>query len=173
MDTLSSLKLLDAELERLGVERRLFICGGAALILMKVTSRSTMDIDVLQPKVDQTLDQAAKLVAKKLGLSDSWLNNGPEDLLRYLDDQWEANCSKVYDGHALQVFALGRKDLIKSKLWAACDRMDDIPDIIALKPTQEELQEARSWVLQVDASEVWPQIVESCLKELERRRRDG
>jgi len=146
MDTLSSLKSLDEELDRLGVERCLFICGGAALILMKVTTRSTMDIDVLQPKVDQTLDHAAKRVAKKFGLSESWLNNGPEDLLRYLDDQWQVNCLKVYDGRALQVFALGRKDLIKSKLWAACDRMDDIPDIIALKPTQEELEEARTWV---------------------------
>ncbi len=173
MDTLSSLKFLDAELASLGIERTLYICGGAALILLKVTTRTTMDIDVLRPDIDPTLDLAARKVATNMGLSESWLNNGPKDLLAYLGKRWEEDCTKVYEGPALQVFALGRMDLIKSKLWSACDRMDDIPDLIALNPTPPELQEAHSWVLLVDASEIWPHLVEGCLKELERRRRHG
>ena len=63
---------------------------------------------------------------------------------------------------------MSRLDLIRMKFWAACDRMDDIPDILTLRPTEEELADAESWVLQCDGSEVWPKIVKECRNEIER-----
>lgn len=173
MDVQKTLQLLDGTLKEMGVERDLFICGGAALILLRVSSRATMDVDVLSPQIDRTLSSAAEKVGKELGLQSNWLNNGPSDLLKYLGEGWEDRCSLSFDGLALKVFSLSRLDLIRTKFWAACDRMDDIPDILALRPSDEELTDAESWVLQCDASEVWPKIVRACRREIARRMKQG
>ncbi|CAN5912349.1 hypothetical protein BH11MYX2_BH11MYX2_01270 [soil metagenome] len=47
---------------------------------------------------------------------------------------------------------LGRPDLIKSKLFALCDRGTDWSDCIALAPSREELTEALPWLEIQDAS---------------------
>ncbi|MBF0299965.1 MAG: hypothetical protein HQK51_14665 [Oligoflexia bacterium] len=59
--------------------------------------------------------------------------------------------------------------LIYSKLYAAADRIDDIEDLVALKPTEQELMEAKKLVLQQDASDVWPTIVDECISVLKKR----
>jgi hypothetical protein len=69
----------------------------------------------------------------------------------------------------LEVKALGRMDLIRTKLYAACDRMDDVSDLVAMKVTPAELEETGVWVLAQDASELWPQILSECKAEVLKR----
>jgi phytoene/squalene synthetase len=60
-------------------------------------------------------------------------------------------------------------DLIRTKLYAACDRIDDISDLVAMQVTPTELKEASEWVLVQDASELWPQILDECKAEILKR----
>ena len=170
MDIPATFKLLDQKLQKLSIEREIYICGGAALILLKVSSRATMDVDVLTPRIDRTLANIAIEISHELGLSEQWLNNGPEDLRTHLDKDWEGRCSIVFKGSALTVHALHRLDLIKTKLWAACDRHEDIPDLLSLNPTDAELLEAKHWVLKCHTSEIWPKLVKACLQDLKQRK---
>jgi len=82
---------------------------------------------------------------------------------------WEDRTREVYRGSNLIVKSLGRKDLLFSKFYAACDRGDDIEDILLIKPNEQELAEANAWVLEKDAAEIWPSIVEEMLAELRKR----
>lgn len=169
MDVKETLKILDQELKG-STGRDLFVCGGAAMIAMGAWERVTYDIDTILPRIDEELLEAARRVASKLGLSKDWLNNGPDSLIQDLEKGWRERVVELYRGENLSVYALGKADLIKTKLWATCDRMEDIDDILFLSPTHEELSEAKEWVLKRDASAVWPQIVEETMKEIERRR---
>lgn len=67
---------------------RLVVCGGSALIAMGLRQRTTRDVDVVAlldamneltspDPLPEFLLTAAAQVARDLGLSDNWLNNGP------------------------------------------------------------------------------------------------
>lgn len=163
MDTLAIFRALNEELKSRTISRNLIICGGAALIALKIVTRGTKDVDVLAPKIDQDLNDAAEAVAALLKLDKRWLNNGPASLVKELPDDWESHCTEVFQGSNLVVRSIGRRDLIYSKLYAAADRTDDIQDLVELKPTEKELDKAAALVLQQDASEIWPKIVEQCV----------
>jgi len=64
---------------------------------------------------------------------------------------------------------LGRTDLLKTKLFALCDRGTDLADCIAFSPTAEELEEAMPWVALQDANESWPSHVKATIGDLRRR----
>jgi len=69
------LAALEVELQRRGIEGRLFIVGGAAMALAYNAGRSTGDVDgVVRPR-DEVLD-AARVVAADRGLPDNWLSDG-------------------------------------------------------------------------------------------------
>jgi Nucleotidyltransferase of unknown function (DUF6036) len=169
MDTLIVFKTLDKELKKQNIEREIVICGGAALIILGILTRQTRDVDVIIPKIDPDFSAAADAIAKDLSLRAGWLNNGPEALAKDLPKLWEKRAVEVFRGSNLIVKSLGRKDLLFSKLFAACDRGDDIDDILHLNPNSLELAEAIDWVLQKDAAEIWPKIVDETIKELKKR----
>jgi len=168
-DPLSIFKVLDTELARRGIKRELVICGGAALISLGIVSRETRDVDVLLPEIDSELESAAKKIAPQFQLKESWLNNGPRDLIKELPTGWENNCNEIYRGQNLIVLAISRMDLIRSKLYAACDRSEHLPDLIALKPAPDEIRKAEAWVLERDAADIWPKIVSECAATLRRK----
>jgi hypothetical protein len=169
VDPKSVFVALDAELKALGVQRELIICGGAALIAMGIVARETRDVDVLLPVLDPELHSAAKKIGKALDLNEGWLNNGPRDLIQALTKGWESHCTDVFRSTNLVIRSIGRSDLICSKLYAAADRPEHLPDLVALKPSETELEAARTWVLARDASEIWPRIVQECAEEVRRR----
>ena len=172
MDAQSVFDSLNNELKRKNLKRQIVICGGAALISIGIISRQTQDVDVIGPKIDPELSQIANSLAKKLNLQLGWLNNGPESLADDLPKGWENRTSTVFNGSNLTVKSLGRMDLILSKIYAACDRVEDIEDIVNLKPSKEELQEAKTWVLEKDAAEIWPSIVKATFEEIQKRIRN-
>jgi len=61
-----------------------------------------------------------------------------------------------------------RTDLLKTKLFACCDRDEDFDDCLALKPTESELAKAISWVKFRDTNELWPDHVEKVFGRLKK-----
>jgi len=152
------------------------IIGGAALALQKVISRETIDIDCLDPKIPtKILEAAAKFRSEhpELLLAEKWLNNGPDSLVRDLPKGWRERSVSLYKGKAIHFFTLGRNDLLKTKLYAYCDRGDDFNDCLALKPSAQELDEAYEWVAYQDTNPLWPEHVKEQFSRLKRALKNG
>jgi len=166
-DLKSALKFLDQELTLKGEARALVACGGGVLSVMGVISRQTRDLDIITPELDAVLLGCAERVAAQLGLDPEWLNNGPSGFVRDLEKGWELRTETIFSGKCLIVQALGRRDFIATKLQGLCDRDEfDLEDILALKPTREEIESLKPWLLLRDISEFWPKRVESQLQKL-------
>jgi hypothetical protein len=160
--------ILNIELRKLDTSKEITICGGAALISAGYTSRITKDIDMFEV-IDDSLKLAAERAASELGLNKDWLNSNIKNLAAELPHGWEDRCESVYQGSHLAVQRIGRRDLLFSKIYAACDRLSDVPDVVAMKPTEEELATARAWVLNLDSYAKWSEIVDACLSEIRNR----
>lgn len=143
--------------------------GGAALSILGVVSRSTRDVDLLEPMIPDSIVEAARTFAAKHSLSPEWLNSGPSSLLHHLPADWRTRIQPLYAGPSLQLSTLGRIDFIRSKLWAMCDRMRDVDDLVALEPGDREIELAAAWVKPLDAHPQWPEHVENMVRALRRR----
>jgi hypothetical protein len=82
---------------------------------------------------------------------------------------WRVRVQLAYEGAAVRLDTLGRADLLKTKLFALCDRGTDLADCLALAPTAAELSEALPWVAWQDANPDWPAHVGATLADLQRR----
>lgn len=169
-----TIQAFDAFLAARGLELEAVVVGGAALALLGVITRETRDCDVMAPELSAEILDAARAFAVDVRgqgevLRDDWLNNGPVDVAKVLPREWEARLRPVFVGDALVLRTLGRADLLKTKLFALCDRGQDIGDCLALAPTVEELREALAWVQDQDANAMWPEHVEATLADLGRR----
>jgi len=156
------LKAFDEHLAVEGLAFEVVIIGGAALIVMDVVDRQTKDVDCLDPVIDAQVKQASIEFARKhpkFRLQENWLNNGPASLKRELPADWPTRIQSIYVGRALKLSTLGRIDLLRSKLYAYCDRQTDLDDCIALKPSLAELRQCHPWVTDRDANPLWPDHV--------------
>ena len=167
------LPLFDQWLSERSLKFDAVVLGGVALSLLGVVKRETRDCDILHPVLPEEIRAAAKAFAavqRAAGrpLLDDWLNNGPSSLGGLLPAGWPTRVQRVFAGKALQLSALGRSDLLKTKLFALCDRGTDLADCIALKPSREELDEALPWVEYQDANPDWPENVRRVLANLRR-----
>ena len=136
------------------------VCGAGALSILGVLSRATRDLDVITPRLTDELLRSAAEVAQELSLPKEWINNGPSSLIRDLEKDWEQRCVEIYSRKIIRVLALGRRDLIATKLFAFCDRdEDDLNDLIAIAPTPEEIDSLLAWTLDRDGSVYWPDRV--------------
>jgi hypothetical protein len=130
------------------------IIGGAALNIMDISSRKTRDVDCLDPEIPVEIKIASKdfaTIRSDLGLDINWLNNGPITLKTDLPNGWRARIDTLFVGKSLNLSVLGRADLLKSKLFAYCDR---------ITPDFEDLKDAIDWVQNRDAHPSWPAHVE-------------
>jgi len=147
------------------------VVGATALNLIGIITRETVDCDVLDPAIPEHIKAAAREFATIEGrpedvLKESWLNNGPADLIKDLPHGWRWRLVEVYKGKALVLHTLGRLDLLRSKLYALCDRGTDLNDCIAMKPTHVELKECLEWVSERDTNPDWPAHVKANFKNL-------
>lgn len=150
------------------------IIGGAALGLLGITDRQTRDVDVLDPELPKAVAQAARDFASHMrdqgvALADNWLNNGPTQVADVLPEGWRLRVQLAYEDQALKLLTLGRGDLLKTKLFALCDRGTDLGDCLALGPSVAELDAAEPWLVQQDANPLWPNHVRATLDDLRRR----
>jgi hypothetical protein len=86
-----------------------------------------------------------------------------------LPKAWQLRTRRVFEGRALVLSTLGRADLLKTKLFALCDRGTDLPDCVALAPTAAELDEAVLWLAEQDTNREWPAHVDATIADLTRR----
>lgn len=164
----------DRHLLALGLRFEGVVIGGSALALMGVIERPTRDVDILVPELSPEIASAAVDFAKAqrrtgVELQDDWFNNGPVQLAEVLPAGWRERVQRIFEGQALVLSTLGRSDLLKSKLFALCDRGTDLPDCIALAPTAEELAKCAPWLELQDTNELWPAHVRATVIDLARR----
>ena len=144
------------------------ICGGAALSLLGYVKRVTKDIDIVSPEVlPDKFKEAIKITADYFGLKPDWINQGPIDLLRMgLPDGFHDRCKKFEFHSNLTICVADRLDQIHFKLYASIDRGGyHLQDLIALKPTENELIAAVKWCLTHDVSETFREITKDFLEK--------
>ena len=168
MNIKRALAELNKELAKRDKSYTLYTCGGAALQLLGISTRDTVDIDVIAEKLDDELIAAKNAVAKKLRISEEWLNNEVTPIAKRLPKGWKKNCTEVSSASHLVVYSLSRQDLINSKLHATVDRhAEDYDDLLALKPNPAEIKLARKYVLkQKDKIETYEVFVNGVIRRL-------
>jgi len=139
----TALAELGASLSTGTVVEMLIVGGAAGLLTGELKgARTTGDVDALQVlppnEWDQLQDAAARVGVKK-GLPANWLNRDDAGLFREsLPVDWKSRCIDVGRFGKLQVWAVGRLDLIAMKFYAG--RPKDREDLVAMNVTSEEGQ---------------------------------
>jgi len=158
----------------------LVVCGGSALIALKLVARTTKDVDVLATlqggelhcarPLPEWLMEDAKAVQEELKLPEKWLNDGPadENLFRLGLPSGVAERLVLREfGPLLKVSFISRYDQIHFKLYAAADQGGrHFTDLKKLAPTADELRAAMIWVFTQDASDGFRQVLGEVLKAL-------
>ncbi len=164
----------DAFLAARGLALEAVITGGAALALLGTITRETRDCDLIEPELSSEVLEASRAFAAGLRdqgelLKDEWLNNGPASLAALLPEGWRKRLQPIYEGRSIRLWALGRPELLLSKLWALCDRALDLGDCLALCPSMDELAQAEVWIAAQDINPDWPTHVRATLLDLAQR----
>jgi len=144
MEVAEFIPLFDEYLKKRGLDFEAVVIGGAALALIGVVSRPTRDCDILDPLNPKEILEAASEFAisvRKSGnhLQDDWFNHMPSSLSTLLPKDWPQHPQVAFKGDSLTLYTLGREDLLRTKLFALCDRGTDLSDCLALKPTLADL----------------------------------
>lgn len=166
-----TIEKFDAWLATRGKRLDAVVIGGAALNLLGLVSRPTKDFDILVPVLSGDIAAEASAFAGEVRTSgeilrDDWLNNGPASLTADLPPGWLSRQRAAFDGTAITLTTLGREDLLKTKLFALCDRALDFADCVAMAPSAAELREALPWLEVRDANPDWPAHVRATLAGL-------
>lgn len=180
-------ELLDAE----RVQVAIVVVGGATMNLLGFVSRTTHDVDVIArvatpveaapvvllppDPLPDALARAITRVSRDFGLPGDWMNTAVADQWRQGLPPWTADDIQWTTYGGLEVGLVGRRTLIALKLFAAVDqsvRSVHARDLVALAPTDAELEEAAGWVRGQDASPVFPELVSEVVAYVHGSRRD-
>jgi hypothetical protein len=176
--------LLAVEEERICV----VVVGGATLNLLGLVRRSTSDVDVIArayrneagglelsqaEPFPPALRHAIRTVARDFGLPAGWMNAEIGAQLEHGLPPWILDDITWRPYGALEVGLVGRRTLVALKLFAAVDRGPrsvHVQDLLALAPTDRELDEAAKWVAGQDASPEFPKLIEGAVEHVRSRR---
>ena len=147
-DILNYLEAVAGRLEWDGSAVEILLIGGAAGMLTGQLPyyRVTQDCDIMhiQPSdAQQSVLTAAAEVARLFGLPQTWLNTQAMPL-NVLPDGWRSRRTQIARFQTLSVYAVGRLDLLAMKFYA--NRPQDRQDIIAMKPSREEIEFCRRYL---------------------------
>ncbi|MDC0980312.1 DUF6036 family nucleotidyltransferase [Bdellovibrionales bacterium] len=160
------LEELDDSLSDQEESRTITIYGGAALISMNLLDRATVDIDVFQPNLDESLKKAIREVGEKHLLDELWINSTGSAFITELPKDWQDRTTLLFKGEYLTVKSLGRTDLIFTKLLAELDRGEDLKDLENLKPTRKELDFIKTSLLDLEDEKTWRNKVNKLIEHL-------
>lgn len=123
---------------------RIVIAGSTAGLLARLlkAARVTGDCDVIWLGDEPTwtrIESAAATVARDLDLPSNWLNRSVSMWAWCLPLGWSERCEHVGTFDALDVFRIGRIDLIAAKVMSSPRRPHDLEDLRDLKVTREKL----------------------------------
>ncbi len=146
---------------------RIVVVGGAAINLLGLVDRATIDVDVLAlgapdgtirppDALPPALERAAAAVARDHGYSVHWINTVVADQWRFgLPPGLERDLEWRTYGGGLTVGIVSRRTLVYFKLYASADQTtpDNVhtKDLLALAPSDDELEAAAAWVRTQDA----------------------
>ena len=179
-DTLDHvLQALGDTLEARGLAYELVVVGGSGLLLLGLVTRPTKDLDALALVDDgeyvpaeplpPPLAQAVASVGRAFDLSETWLNAGPTDLLRFGLPEGFRDRVEIRRFGGLTIHVAARFDQICFKLYAAVDqgpRSKHAADLRALRPTDDELLAAARWSRTQDPSDGYRQVLAEMLAAL-------
>ncbi len=159
------------------------ICGGSALIFIDAVQRITRDVDILgiienkkiinPDPMPLHLKEAALQISVDLGMDENWLNTAPKDLLKYgLPKGCINRLQEKKYGRILTVYFVSRFDQIHFKVYASVDSGPGrhVEDLLALKPTEEEMEKAARWAMTHDTSENFKILLQDMLRKLKYER---
>lgn len=162
----------------------LVVCGGAAMNVLGFVSRITRDVDVIAmvekssdgksklikaAPLHESLVKAADRVRKDFNLPEKWLNDGPASVMDFGLPEGLMNRVETHQyGNNLHIHFLGRLDQIHFKLHAAVDHSGGkhYDDLMALNPSEKELNQAARWSMTHDPSEGYRQVLKEFLKKI-------
>ncbi len=178
------LMALSEQLEDLNADPiEMLVCGGTALNVLGYVQRTTEDVDIVayieKGKDGETritkaeglkpdLKEAAERVQKDFNLTDNWLNTGPASVMDFGLPEGYRDRVKIHSyGEKLKIYFLERYDQIHFKLYAAVDRGGKhFDDLMALKPTEDEIEQAARWSMTHDISEPYKGVLKDLLKQI-------
>ena len=157
------------------------VCGGVAMALQNLNTRTTQDVDVLGEWNNSTLtvicldhfpEKVNSCIRRVIanhpeldGLKDDWINLGPSHLAKVgLPDGFARRIRSMKFGRTLTLHLLNRVDLIPLKLYAASDRFSPrqqihFADLKLLNGSFDELDKALDWIRTLsDFEEKRPEI---------------
>lgn len=182
-DIEKALAALSEQLEALGAGIvEMVVCGGAALNALGYVHRTTKDVDVVAlvgkngqaislAKADPfspLITQAADRVRRDFNLPENWLNAGPASVMDFglPKGLMERTVTRFY-GNVLIIRYLGRYDQIHFKLHAAVHQGGKhFDDLLALKPSSRELEDAALWSMTHDPSEGFRLVLKDFLQKI-------
>lgn len=130
------------ELGKAGVGGRIVVIGSAAAILCDWLERATEDIDVIASDTKLSrLKETIEMVAEKLDLPSSWLNDAAVAWGEILPPDFMERADHLGQFHGLEVICIGRPDFVLLKLYAL--RPQDLEDLKEIDPTEEEIEFVR------------------------------
>ena len=126
-DLLDALGEVAAIMHRRGQRGRVYVVGGAAMMLAHSANRATQDIDAAIEHGYSAIMDAARVVAKQRGWPRSWLNEGATVYLPRPDQRYGTT---IFNHPALTVVAANAEHMLAMKAKAA--RPTDRQDVEAL-----------------------------------------
>ena len=183
------LSALGAHLADEGHSFAIVVVGGSTLALRGWVERTTRDVDVIARAFQEEgqwvlvapdplpgpLVVAIERVARDYGLPQDWLNTT-------IGAQWDFGLPGGFAEDlewrrygTLDVGFAGRRSLIALKLYAAVDRGPTsvhFQDLLALAPSDSELDTAAAWVVTQDAAELLPDLVRDVVDAARRTPRE-
>ena len=118
---------LSRELRFEGARAQIYIIGGAAMSLAFDRDRATKDVDARVDSGHTRLTQAARKMARRHGLPETWLN---EQATAMIPRAGDVRAQTVYESAYLTVTGASAKHLLAMKLAAGRDT--DADDIAVL-----------------------------------------
>jgi len=153
--------------------------GGGSLLLLRLMERTTKDLDLVALVKDGRLVsadplplpllQAAEEVGRALEFGKEWLNIGPSSLLAMGLPQ--GFMSRMHTRHykGLTIHLADRFDQICFKLYASVDQglgSKHFIDLMSLKPSPDELAQAKGCCMSHDVSETFKEEIEKTLENI-------
>lgn len=144
-----ALNQLDEELTKEKLTLEIVICGAYALQLFGYTrSEHTLDVDSITQLHSVEVRKIIESIGQRLNLGPLWLNDQASTV--HLPNGILSRAKPIGTWKSIKASVVSRSDLIKMKASAFSIRRDhtnkDWEDLVLLKPTREELQDAISFL---------------------------
>jgi len=162
-----------------GLHFEIVAIGGGGLLLLGLIDRSTKDLDLVALMKNRELIsanplpllliKAAEDVGKALDLGKDWLNIGPSSLMEMGLPSGFMQRLHIRKYKGLTLYLADRFDQICFKLYASVDQgpqSKHFADLIAIKPTTDELLQAKDWCLSQDVSPDFLKDLNHAIKSL-------